>query len=591
MLDGRRIVMQLIQISDFHISDTSNIDLIKNKILRLFEALQKHLNDEDCTVICILGDIVDKGKSSSYANAEAIINYIKDTFVNYKPSFVFTPGNHDLCDCPHPHPLPTNCPDQKCTLSFFYDLIGKFDTSPSTDSISIKHYNDIDLLIANSTYTCNCKHGVLDIAAIERIELNNPTLVLTHHTLLSENNEDASAIRNAYKLLEQIEKKEILGVLHGHTHGYKDINIGKKCPVVGVGPFLKDVPNVNNQANLVIVTSSGIHKVVNFYFRADLNRFETLCVFENHDSIYSGSITDKIYKSVVRDTKLFGAIFNLHMIIEAKYKDFCTEIENVFHEQIEIARLWQDTSKVPDSLYYNHGQFMKSKDISAIAFVAKELQVKPTSSRAIIPLINFENVINSGDKFLPSFDLVQFGFTSDERSNLVVTLYLRALEVNHFLKINICEIYLMCKEISKEITTIREVSINLHAFRAQYKERFGCFKRAEIDRISEADIAYSLRDDIPKITRLLQEKRDLNETVIENCGMRSLKNAIESLNGRQLIKEPILKSIYKVIATMETLEAERKKTSNYPLIESTEKELTADFDRIIDLLNDGNIYI
>lgn len=583
--------MQLIQISDLHIRDNSNIDLIKNKIVRLFEALQKHLNHEDCTVICILGDIVDQGKSSNFALAEIVIKYIEDTFVKYRPSFVFTPGNHDLCACPHTHPLPPVCPDQKCTLSFFYDFMGKFDASPSTDSISIKHYDDIDLLIANSTYTGNCKYGVLDIAAIERIDLSKPTLVLTHHTLLSENNEDASAIRNAYKLLEQIEKKEILGVLHGHTHGYKDINIGEKCPVVGVGPFLKDVPNVNNQANLVIVTASGIHKVINFYFRADLDRFESLSVFENHNSIYSGSIVDKTYKRIVMDTKLLGAIFNLNMIIETKYKDFNAEIEHVFPEQIEVARLWQDTSKVPDSLYYNHGQYMKSKDISAITFVAKELHVKPTSSRAIIPLINFENVIDSGDKFLPSFDLVQFGFTSDERSNLVVTLYLRALEVNHFLKINLCEIYLMCKEISKEITTIREISINLHAFRAQFKEKFGCFKRAELDRISEADIAYSLWDDIPKIIRLLQGKRDLYETVIENCGMRSLHNAIESQNYRKPIKEPILKSIDKIISTMKALEAERKKTSNYVLIESTEKELTADFNRIIHLLSGDSIYI
>lgn len=149
----------------------------------------------------------------------------------------------------------------------------------------------------------------------------------------------------------------------------------------------------------------------------------------------------------------------------------------------------------------------------------------------------------------------------------------------------------MCKEISKEITTIRDISINLHAFRAQYKDKFGCFKRAELDRISETDIAYFLRDDIPKIIQLLQEKRDLNETVIENCGMRSLYNAIEGQNKRQPIKEPILRSIDKIISTMKTLEAERKKTSNYVLIESTEKELTADFNKIIQLLSGDNIYV
>ena len=135
---------------------------------------------------------------------------------------------------------------------------------------------------------------------------------------------------------------------------------------------------------------------------------------------------------------------------------------------------------------------MQHNGVPAIDFVINELKSKATSSRAIIPLINFEQVVNSGDDFLPSFDLVQFGFEHEIKNQLYVTLYLRALEVNHFLKINLCEIYVMCKKISEEIRSIESIDVTVIAFKAQYKEHYGCFERAEIDMYSEADITVLL---------------------------------------------------------------------------------------------------
>lgn len=324
---------------------------------------------------------------------------MKELFVEFNPTFEFTPGNHDLCDCPHLHPIPELCSDQKCSLEHYDDFIKGFDSSYSPTSLLYKEYDDIVLLLANSVFYGNCKYGLIDIEALKKINLKKPALLVTHHTFLSESDTDIAAIRNAYKLFDEIEKKEILGVLHGHTHGYKDITIGKKCPVIGVGPFLKDIPNINNQANLVIVTSSGIHEVTNYFYREDLDQYDARIAYSRVNTAYKGSNIEKVYNEIVSDAKKFGVLPNMSLNINMLYKAFNEQVERLFHEQIPIAELWQETERVPDSLYYNHGQYMRYNDVTAVRFVINELKSKATSSRAIIPLINFEMVVKSGDGF------------------------------------------------------------------------------------------------------------------------------------------------------------------------------------------------
>lgn len=583
--------MQIIQISDLHITVDSNLDTIKIQITKLYNALQVVLNKGECTVLCILGDIVDKGDATIYTKAADVLNYMKEIFVEFNPTFEFTPGNHDLCDCPYSQSIPEICSDQKCSLEHYNDFIKGFDSSyGSTKSLSYKEYDDIDLLLANSVFHGNCRYGLIDIEELKKINLKKPTLLVTHHTFFSESDTDIAAIRNAYKLFDEIEKKEILGVLHGHTHGYKDITIGNRCPIIGVGPFLKNIPNINNQANLVIVTPSGIHKVTNYFYREDLGQYDARIVYCKANTAYKGSDIEKVYNEIVSDAKKFGILPNMNLNINMPYKAFNEQVERLFHEQIPTAMLWQETEKVPNSLYYNHGQYMRYKDVNAVSFVIDELKSKATSSRAIIPLINFEMVVKSGDGFLPSFDLIQFGFMKEEKTHLCISLYLRALEVNHFLRINLCEIYLMCKQIAQEIRSIDTIDVNILAFKAQYKEHFGCFKCAEIDIIEESEITLSLQDNLDYIVQLLAEKKNLNETVIESKGMISFFNALQAANRRNPVKVTIIEQSKSILDTMEQLKLEREKTSNYKSIEALENQLSDQLDAIIELFRGGEIY-
>lgn len=578
--------MQIIQISDLHVKKESDLQSIKTKILKLYEAIKCSLNANECIVICILGDIIDKGNASMYVRASEVLAFIKEYFREFNPHYEFIPGNHDLCKTSGLDPASK---DIEYSLRAYCDFIKEFDAEYEPFLIH-KEYDDIDLLLANSVHHCDPDYGLIDIEALEKIELSKPALIISHHSLLSESETDAAAIRNAYKLLEYIEEKEILAVLHGHTHGYKEMTIGNKCQVIGVGPFLKDIPNINNQVNLITVTLSGIQNVKNYFYREDFNRFDVRVVYNRKRAVYESTNIEKVYNMIVTDAKKYGPLLNMNLNLNMSYHEFNEQIERVFPDQIPTAELWQDTEKIPEHLYYNHGQYMKYDNITAMSFIINELKNKATSSRAIIPLINFTNVVQSGDGFLPSFDLVQFGFLEEEKAHLIVTLYLRALEVNHFLKINLCEIYLMCKQIAEDIRSIKKIDVNIFAFRAQYKEKFGCFKRAEIDTIDESEITLLLQSDLSYIVKVLTEKKDLSETVIENKGMVSLNRALQAINKRCPIKSIILDKSTSILETMDQLKSEREKTSNYTLIETIENRLNQQLDEITSLFKDGEIY-
>lgn len=570
--------MKLIQIADLHINASTNIDEIKIKIEKLYNSLKNFLNLKEQIVFCVLGNIIDQGNYKHFDKAEEIFNYIKELFKNYKFEFEFVPGNHDLCECNHRSNLPEICKDNSCTLEYYNLFINKFLKHnykyDNTSDIILREYENINLILVNSVYHLNCKFGKINIAKLQDITCEKNSLILTHHTLLSENDDDNSSIRNSYKLLKIIEAKKIIGFLHGHTHGYKNMKIGNDCLVIGVGPLFKQVNDVSNQINLIDIQGSYIQKIINFDYHSDLGTFDPINVYEsNNNYYYTDNSIKEIYDKIVDDTKNLGSVINLKLNIKTSIKNFYNEIENYFSDNIKTAKEWQ-LKDVPNSMYYNHGQFMKSGDIWGIDYIIKELNNKATSSRAIIPLINFNDVVNSGDAFLPSFDIVQFGFNDDVKSELLISIYLRALEVNHFLKINLCEVYVMCKEINDKIRSINKINITFLAFRTQYKKNFGCFKKAKIDTVSEAKLTKLLMEkDKKEIIDMLNEKIYLHETVIQDKGLIKFKSALSEVIQDNLYSSKNMEYFDNILNELNNLKSERCKTSNYKNIEIYEKSL------------------
>jgi len=584
--------MQLIQIADFHFKDDIDSAQVKNKIDKMFASLQGSLSKKEQIVICLLGDIVDCGKSDYYKIAKKYIDYLLEKFVEYTTvSIECVPGNHDLCGCTLRKKI-VECDKKQCSLDSFNEFAKSINAkSCFGEATFISEYDDAILVSANSVVKKKCKYGAIDLEAVKSKKFNKNILLLTHHTFLSENHDDVSAIRNGYDVFNFVDEAHVIGVLHGHTHGYKDIVVGKQCRLIGVGPFLKNVDNVNNQFNLIHIDKRGIVNIKNYFYREDLKEYKVYNVFSRGDlSLYQGHDISTIYTSIVEETIRSGLISNLVLKIEMPVDEFNGQIERLFPMQIKVAEDWQQES-APDNLYYNHGSYMRYKDIKGIDFVVDELNSKPTSSRAIIPLINFENVYVSGDGFLPSFDVVQFGFNSESKDTLYITVYLRALEVNHFLKINLCEIYVMCKNIRSKIRGVENINVTVVAFRAQYKENFGCFAKAGIDIKSESDLLLLLQDEnIDEICRLLTEKINFNETVVKSEGIKSLYSALVALNKRRRIKDDILNSFDTVMREMELLKEELLKTSNYAAICATERVVQDAFANLINSLKKGLFY-
>ena len=76
--------MKIIQLSDLHIKNDSNIDEIKNKIDKLHMEIIKVVKNDELMIFCICGDIIDTGLSEGFEQAKEVIEYLKSKFDKYQ---------------------------------------------------------------------------------------------------------------------------------------------------------------------------------------------------------------------------------------------------------------------------------------------------------------------------------------------------------------------------------------------------------------------------------------------------------------------------------------------------------------------------
>lgn len=573
--------MKILQISDLHINEQISIDECKNRINKIYDHLKNSIKEDERLIFCICGDIIDKGQNSPkevYQKAKSIFEHIMEKFKDYNPAFEFVPGNHDIA---------------KDGFLDFDEFIKDFITPNiykfQEENIIVRNYDDIDIILINSSAHKDYSYGQIDIASLEQIieSCTNQVILVTHHTLMSRYDNDCSSIRNAYKLFDLLKNKKVISLLHGHVHGYSEFTVDNSCKVIGIGSFLKVTDNVNNQFNTIDIYINRIESIENHYYRADFDDISTRSTFNLKQPIsYAGSKFNDLYKELIKDIKLYGCINNFHLNLNTTTEDFFQDIEENFGAYIEKAKEWLQPD-CPKYLHYNHAQYINKSSKTGVDYIVEELTNKATSSRAILPLINVIDVFDSGDYFLPSLDILQFGFDREEKDELFITVYFRALEVNHFLKINICEIYEIAKCISSKIRSIKKINLNIIAFRAQYKELFGCFKKAEIDAIKPADITINVAcKDIETIINYLEEKNSLPETVIIDSGVKNLVNAIDTYNqlkNDNYYNTELVYELTSLVGKFAQLKELRKQTSIQEEIKSKEEELREQMQKTIEI--------
>jgi thymidylate synthase/UDP-2,3-diacylglucosamine pyrophosphatase LpxH len=563
--------MKILHISDLHINmefDINKYDAMLDELIRI---VKERLSDDD-PLFLVSGDIVDKGCPEAYKKAKLIFNKFNSSISSPSKTihYLFAPGNHDLC---------------KGSFEPFDGFISSYCSGFSFHNESVIAYDykkHIRFLLVNTVFHKDPNHGEIELSLLEKKlkETKRPTVIVMHHTLMSRYKDDESAIRDAYAFLNLVEKNNVAAIIHGHTHGASQIVVGDKCQVIGVGSLFSHFPNCNNQFNIIDIENNSVKSVLNYRFNADLNNtYEPHNLFKNRRENYFMSESIFTAYSEIREcVKSKKDVNSLQMIVNSDYDSYIKEMTERFRDDIELAKEWLKGVCPEDSLYYNHGQYMTDGQARAIDYVIRELKRDSSGNRAIIPLINFKDILSLGSDYVPGLTSVQFGFENESKSKLYCSVYLRSLEVNHFLKINLSEIYLLVKELHNEIRSIDKVAINLFAFKAQYKEKFGCFRKAIIDKMSIGDIAHIVyHDSVEKILTLLNDKFDMDETIVNISGLRNLYDIMRT-SGEY--KNDVIDSFHDLICFMTNeLRKEYERSSVYrewePFVRDLNKYQTA----------------
>ena len=574
--------LYILQISDLHIDGNTCIATLKRKLDSLVTILNKYISKDPIVACCILGDIVEQGDAACYQLAQKLLkeflSQLQIIVEDKNLKLIVIPGNHDLCD---------NGNGEK-TLDQFNKFLDSLQCAgvAYTDQHMIEEddFAGYHFISLSSIKTGNYKYGELDYAQLVRCHVPTNTIMLVHHALISSDNDDNAVIRNGYALQKFLEDHSIIALLHGHTHGCKRYTVGNDCKVVGVGPMFKEVTDISNQCNLIHISGSKVNEITTFTYQGDREEWDgnqTYMRYENNN--YYGDSIYELYEKILKDAEADSLLPNLRFQVKQTFERFEQEIHDSFLTCLDDAEAWQSFS-CPEFLDYTHGELMCTDNVKWHEFAIKKLKENPTNKRTIIPLITKKDSFKSTDDKLVSFDVVQFGFINDSREDLYITVYMRALEIRYFLPINLCEIYLMAKKIREELTTINRVTICFFVFRAEQKEEYGCYKKAEIDLLSESQLCGILSNkNFSKIKRLLSDKIKMRDTVINEKWLENLRSAFVEFY-KEDNREDVCEKINKSIALITNLKKARLHCSDYSRTQIEEMQFATALRELIEIL-------
>ena len=591
--------MKILHFSDLHIESSVTAENLSDTRKKIVKSVKDQVSG-DSLLILASGDFVDKAKD----NFDRAFNFLcgietdLKVFADKYLGILCCPGNHDRIDT---------------SLEMFnktYERINHeycHEYSPkNTVQFVTYETEDVDVILVNSSYNADHKDVQVNLDDFKRaLEKSKSSIkiVMLHHPIINSENSNDASLKNAYEFLLLVQEFEIDMVLHSHVHQADCIEVGNfKCPLISVGTLLSEGgKNINNQFNIISLKNNGTKVVENYRYHADQSRrgekgaftATTLWkkeVIADNQSI-SGSSFVEIYDSLYKSIGENRSIMNLSIHYRNQYENLKKEIEIDFAEHLKKAQEWQ-SEIVPDNLAFNHGERiygkrLKKGETSAFEYIIQALKNKDYINRAIIPLYTFPEVHDSKDGNLPSFTLVQFGFLDDTKKEFVLTIYLRAWEISKFARINICEAYLICKKVKQKFSSIKNVSLNIFAFRSHIHANFSCFERGAIDR---KDGPYRISNfiathNVVGAISLLKEKKNLRETVISFNGLEALsesvKIAIETEKESSFYPKNLLATIEALILQLREIAGIRVQTSEMEAVEHLYKPLDDAYDAVI----------
>lgn len=602
-------MVYIVQISDLHFPDDVSkdgsrySDIIESVITAVSDAVPKGQR----LLIAVCGDLIDQGRPEGFASAKEVIDELKEALgASYKIQFGFVPGNHDVVGG-----------ELNEFREFISEYIAPYDGSQAAPCycIPIEDAGAVtDVIFVNSVDRGAIEKGKIDFSQLsdllKQLDASTSKILVLHHTILSMDENDKSSILNAARLVGLIERYHISLLLHGHTHGLDTISIGtKNCAIVGVGAlFSRNYSDVNSQFNLLQYQSGVVNLIRNYTYHQDRAQAPEKMVStdlsipgKNGKYVFSGSRISDAYADLISTLAYQKRLYNICICGKYKFSDFQKDVETSFGRKKDfdfdystLAENWQSDS-CPQILYFSHGQqyYNQERKEPGISYIIDTLKTKPTSSRAVLSTISMKDIDGTEDYFLPSLMVIQFGFDSQNTDTLMITIYLRALEASRFLKINICEILHLAKQVRKQLP-FEYLDVNINAFRVQIEEEFSCFIKSELDRLAtdelqKRDIQEYVRcKDYKKIISLLEGKYKHTETVVVSQGIDELIKSIEWVNSRTELEHynpNILDYMKGISKALLRIEEKRKNTSNYddPELDKLKEDVRRQIQKTIEL--------
>ena len=245
-------------------------------------------------------------------------------------------------------------------------------------------------------------------------------------------------------------------------------------------------------------------------------------------------------------------------------------IENVLSDVHQLAEQWS-ADECPKNLYFNHGQYK----VGGVDNIISELKEKPSSNRALYSLINQETIMNSGDDPIPSFMLFQCVL---ERGVLYCNVYLRALEVSKFLRINLEEIRINIERIYNSSLSFDSVRLVIFACRAHHSPNFNPLEKPKLDLLSQYQMLTMLKHDRSELARVLEQMAG-GQTVIKSKSLRDLYEIVDGeWNGSN--KQRLLSLLDTTIGDIEELQAIRKQHSHHERVSALNSSISKKLDNI-----------
>jgi len=260
-------------------------------------------------------------------------------------------------------------------------------------------------------------------------------------------------------------------------------------------------------------------------------------------------------------------ITNLILRGEFPYKEVDSEFIKM---NDDVAQKWQTPIR-PVDLFINHGEHI-NRFGDGKEFLVDELRRKKDSNRACLSLLNMGDIIGSGDKPIPSFLILQFGFAEDSTDKILVAAYFRALEVSQFLPINLSEISQYIRFFKSKFPTIERFELTIMAFRAHLIRQFHCLRKAAIDAADPVDIAIAVeRGHVKTIRQWIDSKMTVSESVICTDGLEVLYKAL--MRCEEKYEEAVRNDIKEVLDAMKQLREIREVSSHSELIDKLNKDI------------------